>query len=127
MNKITSVASLKSAILTLQEEQYEKGQELKEQVYITIDSLRPVNLFRTALDDLFSTKDMLGSLSGTTMGVAGGFLLNKLFVGRSGNIFRKIIGTVIQFGMTNLISKNSEFLKSVGQTLWNYLFPREED
>jgi hypothetical protein len=127
MQKITTVDGLKNAIISLEAEQYEKGQQLKEQVYLTIDSLRPVNLIKSAINDIFSSKDLLGNLSGTTLGVAGGFLLNKLFVGRSGNLFRKLLGSLFQFGLTNIISKNAELLKSFGQVLLTHLFQRKEN
>jgi hypothetical protein len=125
MQKITTVAGLKSAIISLEAEQYEKGRQLKKQVYITLDSLRPVNLIRSSLRDIFSSGDLIGNISGTTLGLAGGFLLKKLFVGRSGNLFKKLLGSLLQFGLTNMISKNSDFLKSVGQVVWNHLFQRK--
>jgi hypothetical protein len=49
MQNITSVNGLKNAIQLLEVEQDLQGQQLKEQFYITYESLRPVNLLRNTL------------------------------------------------------------------------------
>ena len=46
MQNITSTAGLKNAIQLLEAEQAVKGQLLKEQFYITYESLKPVNLLK---------------------------------------------------------------------------------
>jgi hypothetical protein len=123
MQKISSVAELKVAIQQLEVEQVEKERLLKEQVYITYESLKPVNVIRRMLRDIFSSKGLGEDLTGTTVGMATGFLIRKLFIGSSGNVFRKLTGSVLQYGLSNFISRNSEMIKSVGHMIISYLFP----
>lgn len=118
MQNITSMAGLKNAIELLEVEQTVKGQLLKEQFHLTYESLRPINLFRNGLKEFFGAPLISENLSGTAMGAAGGFLLKKLFVGRSGNIFRKLIGSVLQFGITNIFAKNSDIITSFVQSIF---------
>jgi hypothetical protein len=60
------------------------------------------------------------------MGLLGGFLSKKIFVGASGNLIRKLIGSVLQFGVTNLVAQNSEIIKSVGQGLIQHFFQKKK-
>ena len=53
MQKITSLDGLKNAIQQLEIEQGEKGRLLKDQLFITYNSLRPVNIIRKTLKDIF--------------------------------------------------------------------------
>jgi len=126
MQKISSVAELKYAIQLLETEQDTKGQLLKDQFSLTCNSLKPVNLLTNTFNKVFSTSNFLENLSGTSLGVAGGLLVRKLIVGSSNNIFRKLIGSFLQFGFADFISHNSEVIKAVGHNIIQLLFRRKE-
>jgi hypothetical protein len=111
MQTISSVQGLRNAIQLLEAEQNIKGELLKKQVMITYESLRHVNLIKNTLKDLFSSSFEGENISGIAAGITGGYLLKKLFVGRSGNPFKKLLGSIIQFGLTNLIAQNSQLIK----------------
>jgi hypothetical protein len=122
MQNITSVVGLKDAIQLLEEEQYIKGQLLKDQLFLTYESLKPVNLIRNTLKEISSSPYLIDNISGTAMGLLSGFLSRKLFVGTSGNFIRKIIGSFLQFGVTNAVAQNSEVIKSIVQALLQHVF-----
>jgi len=126
MQKITSVAGLKNAIQLLEVEHQIKGQQFKEQLIFTYESFKPINVLKRSLKDIFSRSDLIENISETTFGVASGVLLNKLIVGKSGNIIRKLLGSLMQFGLTRVVSQNAELLKSLGQVLLNHLFHRRK-
>jgi len=112
MQTISSVQGLRNAIQLLKAEQKIKGELLKAQVMITYESLKPVNLIRNTLKDLFSSSFQGENISGIAAGITGGYLLKKLFVGRSANPFKKLLGSIIQVGLTSLIAQNSRLIKS---------------
>jgi hypothetical protein len=124
-NRITSVAALKSAIRVLEVEQVAKETELKEQFYLTYESLKPVNILRNTIKELFSSSSRNEDFSGTAVGAAGGYLVKKLLVGSSGSLLRKLIGTALQIGMTNFASHKSETIKLIGQSLLQRIFRRK--
>lgn len=126
MQNITSAAELKDAIQLLEAEQSIKGQLLREQLFLTYESLKPANLLRKALKEISSTPYLIDNISGTAMGLLGGFLSKKIFVGASGNLIRKLIGSVLQIGVTNLVAQNSETIKSVGQALIQHFFQKKK-
>jgi hypothetical protein len=125
MQKITSVAELKNAILILETEQIEKGKALKEQVHIVYEGLRPVNLIKNALKELVSSSFQVENISGTAAGIFSGYLMKKLFVGKSDSPFRKLLGLAFQYGITNLMAQNSAAIKSAGLAIFRYFFSRK--
>lgn len=126
MQNINSAAELKDAIQLLEAEQSIKGQLLREQLFLTYEGLKPVNLLKNALKEISSTPYLIDNISGTAMGLLGGFLSKKIFVGASGNLIRKLFGSVLQIGVTNLVAQNSETIKSVGQALIQHFFQKKK-
>lgn len=121
MENITNRAALRLAIQQLEEKQLSQGEELKNHFDTTLESLKPVNLFKSTLNDIVSTPFFSEHLSGTIIGVAGGCLTKKVVTGKSDNAFRKILGTLLQHGVTNAISNNPEVIKTAGDVLYRYI------
>jgi hypothetical protein len=126
MQNITSSAGLKDAIQLLAVEQGVKAQLLKDQFYLTMDSLKPVNVLRSTLYDISSSPKLIENILGLTMGITSGFLTNKIFVGASGNLVRKLLGSVLQFGVTNVVAQHPDTIKSYGQMIMKYLLRKRE-
>ena len=126
MQNITSIAKLKDAIQLLEADQALKGLLLKDQFYLTYESLKPVNLIMHTLKEISSSPYLINDISGTAMGLAGGFLSKKIFVGTSGNVIRKLIGSILQFGVTNVVAKNSDIIKSLGHAIFQHFFHKKE-
>ena len=125
MGKITSVAELKSAIELLEVEHALKGQLLKEQLYLTYESLKPINVLKRTLKELTSSPYLIDNIPGTIMGLPSGYLSKKLFTGGSGNIFRKLLGSILQFGVTNVVAKNSDVIKSTGLAIFQHFLQKK--
>jgi hypothetical protein len=85
-----------------------------------------VNLIRHTLKEISSSPYLIENISGSAMGLLSGFLSRKIFVGSSGNLFKKLIGSVLQFGVTNIVAQNSDVIKSVGQTVLHHFFRKKE-
>jgi hypothetical protein len=126
METVTSIAGLKKSIQLLEAEQNIKGQLFKEQLFITYESLKPVNLLKYTLKEVSSSPYMIDDLSGTAMGLLSGFLSKKIVIGTSGNIIRKLIGSVLQFGVTNVVAHNSDLIKSFVQTLFQHFMQKRK-
>ncbi len=127
MQTITSYEGLRNAIGLLEVEQSIKGRQLKDQLYITYESLKPVNLLRSTLKEITSSRYLTDDISSTAMGLVSGFLSKRIFVGTSGNAFRKLVGSILQFGITNLVSRKSEVIKSFSQSLFQYFFRKKNE
>jgi hypothetical protein len=126
MQKITSAKELKDAIRSLEEKQADQGRILKEQFFIVIESIRPVNIIKSTFKEVATSPKLMSEILSTTIGLAAGYVSNKSIVGSSGNLFRKLLGTVLQFGVTTLILKNPEAVRSLGQTLLQRFLSKKE-
>ena len=126
MQTITSAAGLKNEIQLLEAEQGIKAQLLKDQFSVTVESLRPVNLLKSTMNDISSSPNLIENIFGTAMGIVSGFLTNRVFVGASGSLVRKLLGSALQFGVTNVVAQNPATIKSLGQTILQFFLRRRE-
>jgi hypothetical protein len=126
MQNITSTSDLKNAIQLLEVEQAATGHLLKEQFYITYKSLKPVNLLMGTLKDIASSPYLIDNILDTAIGLATGFLSKKIFIGASGNIFRKLFGSVLQLGVTNIVAQHPDGIKSLCQSIFQHIFRKKE-
>lgn len=126
MQNITSVAELKNAIQILEVEQNLKGKILKEQFYLVYENFKPVNLLTGTLKDIVKSPYIIDNILSTVMGLATGYLSKKIFIGASGNKIKKIIGSILQFGITNVITQNSDSIKTFGRSLFQHFLRKKE-
>lgn len=126
MDNITSISELKDAIELLEIEQEVKVQQLRQQFQETYENLKPINLLKSAVKEISSTPLISSNLLGMTTGVGLGFLARNIVIGASGGVFRKIIGTILQFSVTNFIARHPTEIKSIGQLINKSLFGRRK-
>lgn len=126
MQKITSVDGFKQAIELLETEREEKGRLLKEQFLITYNGLRPVNLVRQTLKDIFLPSGLAENLSGTAIGAASGYILKRYFIGSSESKLKKLIASIIQFGITSTTARFSDQFAIYGKAILQFFFRKNE-
>ncbi len=118
MPRITSVNSLRRAIVSLENRQLAEEQLLIKQFAATYESLKPINLIRKIFDDLLTVSELKEPLIETLTGVLTGYLSKILIIRNSDNAFRRLLGVFVQYGVTNIVSKNS---KTIIKTVINIL------
>jgi hypothetical protein len=126
MENMTSTAGLKKAIELLEAEQAVKLQRLKEQFYPTYESLKPVNLLKSTLSDITSSPYLIENIIGTALGLATGYFSKKLVVGASVNRVRRLVGTILQFGVTNIVTQHTDAIKSFSRNILQHIFRKKE-
>jgi hypothetical protein len=126
MEPISTLNELKTAIQILEFDHAIKEQQLKEQIYLIHESLKPVNLIKSALQEVVSSPYLIDNILGATMGLASGYISRKLIVGGSHNIIRKLFGTIFQFGITNVVSQHTDPIKAVGQYIYQHFLHKNE-
>lgn len=117
MEKITSLVGLKESIILLEIQQAYEGQLLKEQFKTTYQNLRPVNLIKNTFKELVSAPDFKGNLVDTALSVAAGYLSKKVMIGSTINPIKQLLGTVLQIGVTGIVAKNTDGIKSTAMNL----------
>jgi len=126
MQSITSTAGLKNAIQLLEAEQVTRGQQLKEQFYVTYESYKPVNLLRSTLHDIYTSPNLIENILGTVIGLATGYFSSYIFAGASGLRFKKLIGPALQIGVTKFIGQNFNTIRSFGEVMLLKIFRKKK-
>src|ERR1035437_8473301 len=125
MKKITSIVELRESILLLEIKQANEGRLLKEQFKTTYESLRPVNLIKNKFNELTTSPDFKGKLLNATLSLAAGYLSRKVVVGATHNPLKQLLGTLLQMGVTGLVSKNADGIKSTAMHLINAVLSKK--
>ncbi len=126
MKKMSAAMELKETIENLESEQSAKGLILKEQLYITYETLKPVNILKKTLQDVSASPYLIDNILGSAVGMTSGFLSKRIFVGTSGNLLRKLLGSILQFGVTNAVAQHPDTIKSAGQFIMQLLRRRKK-
>lgn len=112
METLYSVDALRNAIELLSIEQAEKEQQLKEEFFLVYESIKPVNLLKRTIKDFGTSPWLIEDMLVTTLGLATGYTSKRFIVGTSTSFLRRLIGSVVQIGVTKTITQNQETLKS---------------
>jgi hypothetical protein len=126
MAKQTAKEALSESIHQLEIRQAQEGEELKAQFRNTYESLKLVNLVKSSIKDITESIEIRTSLFESIVSVLSGFVTKKLMVSSKSNPFMKIIGLIMQFGLTNLVSKNAETIREyITQLIDKFFHPKE--
>lgn len=117
---------LKEAIFLLKKKQTVELKLLKEHMQTVKESLKPVNLIKGLFRQVTSAPEIKGDILGSIIGLATGYVSKKAFVGGSHNPITKIIGSLLQMGVSNVASNNSDFIKSIGEKLFQLVFKKSD-
>jgi len=118
VEKITTGTDLRTAIQLLEKKKADEEQVLKKGFHLAFESLKPLNLIKSTIREAASSGELKDNLLNTTAGLSAGFLVKKLFVGRSNNPLKKTAGNIIMFGITNMMAKNAWFIPTLGKKVW---------
>lgn len=114
-----SEAGLREAILLLEIKKAEEEKLLKDQFHLAYESIKPVSIIKNILKQVTGSQDLKDNLVSTSVGLTAGYLSKLLFQGLTKSPVKKVIGTALMFGITNLIAKNPELVKSAGHRFFN--------
>lgn len=119
--------ALNNEIKRLQTKQADELQVLREQFFITYDSLKPINLIKSMFSQVVASPEIKGNLMDTVIGMTTGYLSRKILTLGTAGPVRKIIGVLLQFAVTNVVSKHSEKIKQYGEGILEKVFSKKND
>jgi len=96
---------LEARILKLEQVQAQQLVELKASAAGILDSINPSNMLKSALKDVVQSPGLRNTVINTAIGIGAGLLGEKLYVGNSKNIFKRISGSAVQFLIANFVRK----------------------
>jgi hypothetical protein len=119
MEKQYTAESLRDEIHALEIRQSEEGKLVKEQLLITYENLKPINILKSIVKDVYSSDNYTQDFMEIVAGMTSGFVTKKLIIGRSKNPLLKLIGLAVQFGMTTLVAKKFNAIKDSAMNFLN--------
>jgi hypothetical protein len=114
---IINETDLETAIAAMESKQRDEGRLLKDEFNQAFERIQPKNILKNILTEATSSPELKDNLINTTVGMATGYATKLLVSGGSAGPIRKLIGSGLMFGVSNLISNNPEKVKLVGNTL----------
>jgi hypothetical protein len=126
MNKITTAEGLRSRIQQLEFKQNQELVLLKRQFHYTYDSLKPINILKNTFKEFTASPDIKDNVIGSATGLTAGYLTKALVAKISHDPFTKIIGSLLQLGITNVVSKNPDAIKSLAGFIINFFSKKQE-
>lgn len=97
---------LVARIIALEHKKSVCYQELSTQLKFTYEELRPSKLLIRALVDIKEEPEVKGTLYESVLSLVGGYISKRIVVGKSKSIIKNVLGFVVQYVTTRLISKN---------------------
>lgn len=125
MEKITTIAELRDSIVLLEIRQANEKALLKKQFMITYESMKPVNLIKSKFNDIVKSPNLKENILNTALSIAAGYLSKKVLVGSTQNPLKQLLGTILQVGVTGIVSENTDGIKSTAMDLIGNIFKKK--
>lgn len=122
MQNITTAADLKNAIHELEFRQAAEFILLKEQFLITAESLKPINIIRSAIRESVLVPDLKKDLINAAIGVGTGVVAKKILLGNTHNPLKKLLGVILEIVVANKVSKDADGIKYIGSNILKRIF-----
>lgn len=120
--EIKNSADLQEAIVQLEAKNLREKLQLKENFHELTESLKPINLIKSTFNKVKESPGITGNILKATVGLGIGLLSKRLLIGKSTNIAKTFLGSVIKMGVAGLVAKNSDNIKASGSRFIKNIF-----
>jgi len=121
MKKNSPNDSLDEAIALLETKRGQELMQLKEQLHLVHESLKPINLIKDTFKAVTASPDLKDGIGKTAIGVASGLLVKNILFRKTHNPLKLVARTVLETIAAGVASNNSDKIKSMGQKLFHAL------
>lgn len=122
---ITTALQLDKYIAELENKKQLLQLELKATVKEKLEGLKPANLIKTVWNEVSSSPEIKHNILDNSLGLAAGFVSRKILIGKSHNPVRRLLGSLAQYGITNVVANNSNPIKNAGLSLLKLIFKKK--
>lgn len=105
--KVANTTELIAAIKRLERKRILMEEDLKDEFHTLLESLKPGNILKNTIHEVQESTDLKHNLFKVALGLGAGYFSRKLVVGKSAGIVKKALGTALQYGITNFVSKKN--------------------
>jgi hypothetical protein len=108
LDKIASTTDLEVAIKRLERKKALMEEDLKDQVHVIFESLKPTNILKHTIHEVQESTELKHNLLKVAIGLGAGYFSRKLVIGKSAGLVKKALGTALQYGITNFVAKKND-------------------
>jgi len=108
LEKIANTSELDIAIKRLERKKMMMEEDLKDEVHAILESMTPANILKHTLHEVRESTELKHNLFKVALGLGVGYLSRKLIVGKSAGIVKKVLGTALQYGITQFVVKKDD-------------------
>lgn len=127
MRKPNAADSLKETIRLLEIRHAEEGREFKEQFKLTYESLKPANIIKSTIRDLAYSVEVKNNLFDTVLSLISSFMAKRILKDSKSGFFARIFRVMAHFGITNMITNNSEEIRLyLANLIERFFTPKEK-
>lgn len=120
-------SDLNKAIIALEEKRAFELDLLKDQFHTSYESLKLINIIKNTIEDFSSSSETKSDIINNAISIGAGLLAKKIVAGNSNEPTQNLLGNVIQYAVTNVVSNHAEEIKITGEhLLYFYLKNRKE-
>ena len=110
---------LNEKILSLESKREYEVKLLKEHLYSIHEELKPINLIKNDFKEITTSPEAKNTLIDNVIGLGTGYISRKILVGSSHNPIKNLLGTLLQFTISNMATKHSDKIKTAGENLFD--------
>lgn len=115
---ITTVEELRIQIKFLEQRQANERQLLEEQMLLTAEEFKLVNIIKNTFKGAITSPDLKNDLLKAAVGFSTGFVANKFFLGKSNNPLTKLLSLAAEMTMGGIAVNGFDGLKNLGKKLF---------
>ncbi len=108
LEKVANTTELDTAIKRLKRKAELQEADIQDHIHTILVSLKPTNLLKTTIHEVQESTELKHNLFKVALGLGAGYFSRKLVVGKSAGLVKKAIGTALQYGVTQFISKKGD-------------------
>lgn len=124
METITNTVELENAIRQLELDKRKQGLLLKESCIKTFLQLDPMNRLEEQTNPAFPFSLRDKSFGANVAAWFSGYLIRKWITGKTNNPIRRVLGSVLQLWVANIITQYSGRLVSLSRFLYHVVFSK---
>ena len=114
-------------LIIIQEMRYANDlEQLKNQFNVAYESVKPINLIKNLFHEVTASPEIKTDLVSNVIGLGTGFISKKILLGSLHNPVTKVLGTLFEFAVANIVSKNSDGIKTIGGNLLRHFLKKKQ-
>jgi hypothetical protein len=117
---------LNASIMKLENELSEEKKQIKDQFCSAFESIKPVNIVKSALKEAVGSSDINSLLVQTAGGLIAGYITRKIISNGEATPTNKLIGALVSLGVTIAIGQNAASIKKYSQKIVQWIGSKDD-